>query len=61
LPIYRAAADPVVLLDKVVRDFSRFHKYSLGTRLREKAMEIVLLVARCNRREDRSHAAPGRT
>ena len=58
LPIYRAAADLVVLLDRVVRDFSRFHKYSLGTRLRDSAMEIVLLVAKCNRREERSERLP---
>lgn len=46
LPIYRAAADLVVLLDKVVRGFSRFHRDSFGTQLREGATEGVLLVAK---------------
>jgi hypothetical protein len=38
LPIYRAAADRVVVLDLAARDFSRFHKYLLG-------MEQVVVVA----------------
>jgi len=33
LPIYRAAMDSVVLIDRVVRTFPRHHKYS--------AMEIT--------------------
>ena len=30
LSIYKAAADLAVLLDRVVRGFSRYHKYALG-------------------------------
>ncbi len=56
LPIYKAAADLVVRLDKIVRCFSRYHKYNLGTRLREKAITVVLLVARCNRKQERKTA-----
>jgi hypothetical protein len=35
LPIYRAAADVVVTIDGVVSGFSRYHKHTLGARLRE--------------------------
>ncbi len=34
LPIYRAAFDLTVHIEKIVRQFSRYHKYTLGTELR---------------------------
>ena len=42
LPIYKAATDLAVLLVRVVRGFSRYHKYTLGSRMRETAIAIVL-------------------
>lgn len=54
LPVYKATADLVVRLDRTVRGFSRYHKYTLGARQRETAAELVLLVARANRREQRA-------
>ena len=54
LPIYKAAADLAVLLDRVVRGFSRYHKYALGAKLRDVSIELVVLVARCNGREERA-------
>ena len=36
LPIYRAAFDLAVHVEKIVRSFGRYHKYSLGTELRER-------------------------
>jgi hypothetical protein len=30
LPIYRTAFDLAVHIEKIVRHFSRYHKYSLG-------------------------------
>ena len=56
LPIYKAATDLVVALDGAVRRFSRFHKYSIGTQLRETALDVVLRVARANRRDGREAA-----
>lgn len=53
LPLCRATAEFVVLLDKLVRGFSRFQKYSFGTRPLEGATEIVLLVTRCAARSVR--------
>ena len=41
LPIYRAAFDLAVHVEKLVRGFSRYHKYSLGTELRERSREIL--------------------
>ena len=35
LPIYRAAFDLAVHIEKIVSNFSRYHKYTLGTELRD--------------------------
>lgn len=35
LPIYKAALDAAVHFEQVVAEFSRQHKYSLGTQLRQ--------------------------
>ncbi len=34
LPIYKKATDLTIYLEKVVRNFSRYHKYILGSDLR---------------------------
>jgi hypothetical protein len=48
LAIYKAAFDLNVYLEKTVRYFSRYHKYTLGTELRNRAREIVKLIVRAN-------------
>ena len=35
LPIYKRAQELMVYVETVVRGFSRYHKYTIGTRLRE--------------------------
>ncbi len=48
LPIYKAAFDLNVYVEQIVRNFSRYHKYTLGTELRNRAREIVKLIVRAN-------------
>ncbi len=48
LPIYKAAFDLNLYIEKIVRNFSRYHKYTLGTELRERAREVVKLIVRAN-------------
>lgn len=48
LPIYKQALDFNVYLDRTVRHFSRYHKYSIGTALRENATDIMGLIIRAN-------------
>ncbi|MCP4282918.1 MAG: four helix bundle protein [Gammaproteobacteria bacterium] len=48
LPIYKAAFDLNLYFEKVVRNFSRYHKYTLGTELRNCAREVVRLIVRAN-------------
>lgn len=38
LPIYKKAYDLALYFEKIVRNFSRYHKYTLGTEMREKQL-----------------------
>src|SRR5690554_4947760 len=48
LPIRKAAMDLAVHLEQAVRRFSRYHKYTLGSELRQTAQRLCRLVARAN-------------
>jgi len=48
LPIYKAAFDLNLYIEQIVRNFSRYHKYTLGTELRERARDVVKLIVRAN-------------
>jgi hypothetical protein len=41
LPIYKKAMDLTIYVGKIVGNFSRYHKYTLGSELRAKSREIV--------------------
>ena len=53
LPIYKRAFDLNVYLETVVRNFSRYHKYTLGTELRNNARQTVRLIIRANNTHDK--------
>lgn len=53
LPIYKASYDLCLYLEQVVHGFSRYHKYTLGTDLRNGARGALKLVVRANARRDR--------
>ena len=48
LPIYRKAFDLSIYLENTVRNFSKYHKYTLGADLRNVSREIVRLIIRAN-------------
>ncbi len=48
LPIYKHAFDFNLYIEQIVRHFSHYHKYTLGTELRERARMIVKLIVRAN-------------
>jgi hypothetical protein len=54
LPIYRAAFDLAVHIEKLVRGFTRYHKYSLGSELRERSREILAGIIDANHGRDRA-------
>jgi len=53
LPIYKAAYDLCLYVEQVVRNFSRYHKYSLGQDLRDGARGVLKLIVRANARHDK--------
>ena len=53
LPIYRKGMELCVYLESTVRHFSRYHKYTLGTELRDTAREILRLIVRANSRTEK--------
>ncbi len=54
LPIYRAAFDLAVHVEKIVRNFSRYHKYSLGTELRERSRKLLERIMEANQSRERA-------
>ena len=53
LPIYKAAYDLCLYFEQIVRNFSRYHKYSLGQDLRDGARRVLKLIVRANGRPDK--------
>lgn len=53
LPIYKSAYDMCLYIEKIVLNFSRYHKYSIGADLRDGAREVLKLVVRANSRRDK--------
>ena len=54
LSIYRAATDMVAYFEVIVRGFARYHKYTVGTELRNLSYAILILIAEANIRKDRA-------
>jgi len=54
LPIFREAYDLTVHIEKIVRNFSRYHKYTLGTDLRNKSRNILEKIMEANNTRDKT-------
>jgi four helix bundle protein len=48
LPIYKKALDVAVHFEKVVAGFSRYHKYTLGSELRNQSRAVVSAIVKAN-------------
>jgi len=53
LPVYKKALDLTVYFENIVRNFSRYHKYTVGTELRNLSRRILVLIAKANIRRER--------
>jgi hypothetical protein len=53
LPIYKQALDVAVHCEQVVAGFSRYHKYTLGSELRNQSRAVVGLVVKANAASDK--------
>jgi len=56
LPIYKKALDLTVYFEKIVKNFSRYHKYTMGTELRNLSREILTLIIKANSMKDKKEA-----
>ncbi|MEO8507815.1 MAG: hypothetical protein ABI593_09315 [Betaproteobacteria bacterium] len=52
LPIYTKAMGLAICMEKIVRNFSRYHKYPLGSELRQKSREVVGAILAADFRQD---------
>lgn len=59
LPIYKKALDVAVHFEKVVAGFSRYHKYTLGSELRNQSRAVVSAIVRANSQADKLPALLG--
>ncbi|NUM37168.1 MAG: four helix bundle protein [Candidatus Brocadiae bacterium] len=48
LPIYKAAFDLLLNIEKIAAKFSRSNKFIYGTDLRNKAKDVIMLIVRAN-------------
>ena len=53
LPIYKKALDLAVYIETIVMNFSRYHKYAIGTELRNSSRKLLLLIAKANQVKDK--------
>lgn len=53
LPICRAAFDLAVNIEKIVHNFSRYHKYTLGSERRDGRCRILERIIEANQSRDR--------
>jgi len=61
LPIYKKAMDLTIYCEQIVRNFSRYHKYTLGSELRQKSREVVKLIIKANSTVERLPLLPSRS
>jgi hypothetical protein len=54
LPIYKQALDAAVHFEQVVAGFSRYHKYTLGSEIRNQSLAVLGLIVRANGVGDRA-------
>ena len=48
LPIYKSALSFVVYIENLVKQFDKYHKYTIGVDLRKYAQKILFLIHRAN-------------
>jgi hypothetical protein len=53
LAIYKQALDVAVHFEQVVAGFSRYHKYMLGTELRNQSRAVVAAIVKANAARDK--------
>ena len=58
LPTYNASYALCLYLEQVVRQFSRYHKYTLGSDLCDGSRRVLKYIVRANARSDKTAVLP---
>jgi len=53
LPIYKKSMELAVYLENAVRGFSRYHKYTIGSDMRDVSKSLVALIVKANSKNDK--------
>ncbi len=53
LPIYKKMFDIVVYIEQIVKSFSRYHKYTLGSEMRNLSRKTLIAIIRANWKKDK--------
>ncbi|MFA5779930.1 MAG: four helix bundle protein [Elusimicrobiota bacterium] len=53
LPIYKKMFDLTVYIEQIVKNFSRYHKYTIGSEMRNLSREVLVLVIKANSEKDK--------
>ncbi|MEI8350072.1 MAG: four helix bundle protein [Candidatus Omnitrophota bacterium] len=53
LPVYKSALDLAVYFEKIVSNFERSHKFTIGADLKNLSRRILVLVAKANTKQSR--------
>ena len=48
LPVYKKSLELTVYFENIVKYFSRYHKYTVGTDVRNLSRQILILIAKAN-------------
>lgn len=59
LPIYKKAFDLCIYFETIVKNFSRYDKYTIGSDLRNKSREICVCIAKANSLTDKRDVLKG--
>lgn len=53
LPIFKSAMDLVVYVETIVRNFEKYHRYTMGEELRNRARAILFGIQKANMSQER--------
>ncbi len=54
LPIYKLTYDILLRIMQVTKNFPREHKYTLGQKMKDETMELIVLIYRANSARDKA-------
>ena len=54
LPIFKSAMDLVAYTESIVKNFEKYHKYTMGEELRNRSRDILFGIQKANMSKDKS-------